>query len=57
MFGLDRYKGPIIDMPIISIISWYMIFYVTGVAVGLVWNYLMYSKVIWKAKKLAGKSS
>ena len=57
MFGLDRYKGPIIDMPIISIISWYMIFYVTGVAVGLVWNYIMYSKVIWKAKKLVGKSS
>lgn len=51
IFGLVRYKGPIIDMQFIRFVSWYMIFYVAGVAVGLVWNYIMYSKVIWKKKK------
>lgn len=50
IFGLARYKGPIIDMPLVKIVSWYMIFYLTGVAIGLVWNYIMYSKVIWKKK-------
>ncbi|MEK7127315.1 MAG: glycosyltransferase [Patescibacteria group bacterium] len=40
IFGLEHYKASL----------WYMLFYVAGVAVGLVWNYIMYSKVIWKKK-------
>lgn len=51
IFGLVRYKGPIIEMPIIKVLSWYMLFYVAGVAVGLIWNYIMYSRVIWRKKK------
>lgn len=30
--------------------SWYMLYYMLGVGFGLVWNYTMYSKVIWKKK-------
>ncbi|MDO8515534.1 MAG: glycosyltransferase [bacterium] len=41
IFGLEHYKASL----------WYMLFYIAGVAVGLVWNYIMYSKVIWKKKK------
>lgn len=51
IFGLASYKGPIIDAPFIKIFSWYLVFYVAGVAIGLVWNYIMYSKVIWRKKK------
>lgn len=47
IFGLEHYKASL----------WYMLFYIAGVAVGLVWNYIMYSKVIWKAKKTTPKSS
>lgn len=28
----------------------YMLFYFLGVAVGMIWNYFMYSRVIWKKK-------
>jgi dolichol-phosphate mannosyltransferase len=28
--------------------SWYRLFYVIGVGIGLIYNYIMYSKVIWK---------
>ncbi len=48
IFGLAKYKGPIIDGPIIRLLSWYMVFYVAGVGVGLIWNFFIYSKVIWK---------
>jgi dolichol-phosphate mannosyltransferase len=29
-------------------VSTYRIWYIVGVAIGLVWNYIMYSRVIWK---------
>jgi dolichol-phosphate mannosyltransferase len=29
-------------------IAWYRLYYIFGVALGLIWNYTMYSKVIWK---------
>lgn len=29
----------------------YRIFYVLGVCIGLIWNYTMYSRVIWKSRK------
>lgn len=28
--------------------SWYFPFYILGVGIGLIWNYTMYSKVIWR---------
>jgi len=28
--------------------SWYFPFYILGVGIGLIWNYMMYSRVIWK---------
>lgn len=31
-------------------VSSYRIFYVLGVGIGLIWNYIMYSKVIWRHK-------
>lgn len=49
-FGLTRFKGPILDLPIIKFYSWYMFFYMVGVGVGMVWNYLMYRNVVWKKK-------
>lgn len=49
-FGLTRFKGPILDLPIIKFYSWYMFFYMIGVGVGMVWNYLMYRNVVWKKK-------
>lgn len=30
--------------------SWYRLFYIFGVGIGLFYNYIMYSKVIWKNK-------
>jgi dolichol-phosphate mannosyltransferase len=35
-------------------ITTYRLFYILGVGIGLVWNYIMYSKVIWK-KTNSGK--
>lgn len=29
----------------------YRLFYILGVAIGLIWNYFMYSRVIWKNKR------
>lgn len=29
-------------------VAWYRLYYVFGVGLGLIWNYTMYSKVIWK---------
>ncbi len=54
IFGLARYKGPIIDIPLIKFISLYMIFYITGVTLGLIWNYFIYSRVIWQKKSTSG---
>lgn len=51
LFGLARFKGPMIDLPIIRLYSWYMFFYMWGVGVGMVWNYIMYSKVVWRKQK------
>jgi dolichol-phosphate mannosyltransferase len=30
--------------------AWYHMYYIFGVGLGLIWNYIMYSKVIWKKK-------
>lgn len=49
-FGLDRFKGPIIDLPLIRLYSWYLLFYMAGVGVGMVWNYIMYRNVVWRKK-------
>ncbi len=49
-FGLVRFKEPIINFPIIRFYSWYMFFYMAGVGVGMVWNYIMYRKVVWAKK-------
>jgi dolichol-phosphate mannosyltransferase len=54
IFGLDSYKGPIIDIPYVNFFSWYLLFYIAGVGVGLVWNYFMYSRVIWRKKSTSG---
>lgn len=51
IFGLERYKTAIVNLPIVSFITWYMLFYVMGVGVGLIWNYTIYSRVIWAKKK------
>lgn len=40
IFGLTRYKSS----------GWYLLFYIAGVGLGLIWNYFMYSRVIWKKK-------
>ncbi len=32
-------------------VATYRIFYIIGVGIGLMWNYIMYSRVIWKHKK------
>lgn len=29
-------------------VEWYRLYYLIGVSIGLIWNYTMYSKVIWK---------
>lgn len=54
--GLSRYKSPVIDITFVKFISWYMVFYVTGVALGLIWNYFIYSRVIWQKKSISGSS-
>ncbi len=33
-------------------VSWYRLFYIIGVGIGLFYNYAMYSKVIWRKKRL-----
>lgn len=47
-FGVAHFKSPIINLPIIRLYSWYLLFYMAGVGVGMVWNFIMYSKVVWK---------
>lgn len=49
-FGLARFKGPIIDLPLIRLYTWYLLFYMAGVGVGMVWNYIMYRNVVWRKK-------
>lgn len=56
-FGLTRFKGPIINFPIIRLYSWYMFFYMAGVGVGMVWNYIMYRKVVWKKNDKTSEKS
>jgi len=53
IFGLEGFKKPILkNLPIsekiTDKISAYMIFYVAGVGVGLIVNYVIYSQIIWK---------
>lgn len=48
IFGLERFKGPMIALPIIQFYTWYMFFYMWGVGVGMVWNYIMYRTVVWR---------
>ncbi len=56
IFGLSRYKSSIVDTPYLRIFTWYMLFYVIGVGLGLIWNYTMYSRVIWAKKNKNSKS-
>ncbi len=51
IFGMTRFKMTVVDLPVIRLITWYFIFYCAGVGVGLIWNFVMYSKVIWKKSK------
>lgn len=55
IFGLTKYKSAMIDLPLIKFFTWYMLFYVAGVGLGLIWNYFMYSRVIWAKKSKATK--
>jgi len=60
IFGLKKFKEPAIEadtfkplrffkkLPLVSKVSWYFIFYVAGVGIGLIVNYLIYSLIIWK---------
>lgn len=65
IFGLEAFKRPVLDLPIFKKIplvkvfafaqpltdrfTAYMVFYMAGVGVGLVWNFIMYSRVIWQS--------
>lgn len=57
LFGVKQFVGPMIDLPVIRFYSWYMFFYMWGVGVGMVWNYIMYSKVVWKNKNRVSGST
>ncbi|MCL4390468.1 MAG: GtrA family protein [Patescibacteria group bacterium] len=47
IFGLEEFKKPFPNLPFQKI-SPYMFFYVAGVGVGLIVNYVIYSQIIWK---------
>lgn len=51
IFGLERFKGPMVDWPAIKFYTWYMFFYMWGVGVGMVWNYILYRTVVWRKLK------
>ena len=57
IFGLAKFKGPIIDLPLIRLYTWYLLFYMAGVGVGMVVNYIMYRKVVWKKKNETSEKS
>jgi putative flippase GtrA len=42
------YTLPVVSKHFYPRISWYLLFYVSGVAVGLVVNFLVYNFIIWK---------
>ncbi len=64
IIGLENFKKPVLELPILKKISFlrfftrfkqltdkfsaYMIFYMMGVGVGLVVNFIVYSTIIWK---------
>ncbi len=64
IIGLESFKKPVLELPILKKISFlslftrfkqltdkfsaYMIFYMMGVGVGLVVNFIIYSTIIWK---------
>ncbi len=48
IFGLGKFKEPFIRYPLLDKLSLYMIFYMMGVGVGLVVNFIIYSTIIWK---------
>lgn len=50
IFGIARFKSPIFDFPIVRFYSWYMLFFMCGVGIGMIWNYLLFNKVVWKKK-------
>lgn len=50
LFGLERFKGPIIDWPVVRLYTWYMFFFMWGVGVGMVLNYFLYRNFVWKKK-------
>lgn len=57
IFGLTKFKSPVIDLPIIRLYTWYLFFYMAGVGVGMVINYIMYRKVVWKKEnEISAKS-
>lgn len=56
--GLENFKKPVLELlgfsfakPITDKFSAYLIFYVAGVGVGLIWNFFIYSQVIWRVQK------
>lgn len=55
ILGLENFKKPVLELlgfsflkPLTDKFSAYMIFYMMGVGVGLVVNFIIYSTVIWK---------
>ena len=48
--GLSIQSGTVFIGTHITGLDTYFLWYMLGVSIGLVWNYLMYSRVIWKSK-------
>jgi putative flippase GtrA len=53
LFGLEHFKGPIINWPLVRFYTWYMFFFMWGVGIGMVWNFIMYSRVVWGRRESA----
>ena len=61
IFSIETFKQPLIKaiklfdafplvekIPFINKFSLYLIFYIAGVGVGLIWNFAVYTLIIWK---------
>ena len=42
---------PIIPGSYFRVVTWYRVLYILGVGFGLIWNFIMYSKVVWKKNR------